>query len=300
MTPKNFHQTIIKNRGSQAKQWLEKIPALLEQLTTKWQLEQIEPYPNLTYNFVAKTIASNKPAVLKVGFTSDREFQSEIAALQQAGGKGLVKLLQSDPSTPAMLLEQINPGTTLDSSDLNQEEQIQITSDLLKNIHLRNKPDRLITTKDWGRELWTIDEFFKKHGNPYDQKLLDKARKLYLELEDSAPQPVLLHGDLHHQNILASDQHGWLAIDPKGIYGDPHYDIPTFLRNPIGIHTKPDLEEITRQRVNQFAQTLNLNQDRIWGWAFATTMLSSIWDLNPNSDSWKTSYELAIVFSKFL
>ena len=31
----------------------------------------------------------------------------------------------------------------------------------------------------------------------------------------------MLHGDLHHDNVLTADREPWLAIDPHGVLGDP-------------------------------------------------------------------------------
>ncbi|RJT15552.1 3'-kinase, partial [Mesorhizobium waimense] len=41
-----------------------------------------------------------------------------------------------------------------------------------------------------------------------------------------------LHGDLHHENILHGPR-GWLAIDPKGVLGDPGFDAANMFYNPL-------------------------------------------------------------------
>ena len=43
---------------------------------------------------------------------------------------------------------------------------------------------------------------------------------------------TLVHGDLHHHNVLRSKR-GWLAIDPKPMLGEPEYDVASFLWNPL-------------------------------------------------------------------
>ena len=35
-----------------------------------------------------------------------------------------------------------------------------------------------------------------------------------------------LHGDLHYANIIWSEQHGYVAIEPKGVIGEREYEIP--------------------------------------------------------------------------
>jgi streptomycin 6-kinase len=37
----------------------------------------------------------------------------------------------------------------------------------------------------------------------------------------AAPREItVLHGDIHHDNILHFGERGWLAIDPKGLIGE--------------------------------------------------------------------------------
>jgi streptomycin 6-kinase len=58
------------------------------------------------------------------------------------------------------------------------------------------------------------------------------AESLFRELIASSESPVLLHGDLHHFNILSARRQPWLAIDPKGVAGEPAYEPGALLRNP--------------------------------------------------------------------
>ncbi|NJM81874.1 MAG: phosphotransferase [Tabrizicola sp.] len=98
------------------------------------------------------------------------------------------------------------------------------------------------------------------------------ARQL---LRDPAPV-VVLHGDLHHDNILGSDR-GWLAIDPKGVLGDLAYEPANAFRNPEGmgdLARHPD-------RIAALAATLSvgpgLDRRRLLGWAAAHCGLSCCW-----------------------
>ena len=63
-------------------------------------------------------------------------------------------------------------------------------------------------------------------------ELFQRADALRAELLSSIDQRVVLHGDLHHFNILRCDRGGWLAIDPKGLVGDRYFDVCQFLLNP--------------------------------------------------------------------
>lgn len=111
------------------------------------------------------------------------------------------------------------------------------------------------------------------------------ARDLYarsagiaLKLFDKPSAIVPLHGDLHHDNIMSSDR-GWLAIDPKGLLGDPAYEVANIFINPErGIEIASDPRRIAA-RADILSQRLGYNRKRILGWAAAHAALSACWDL---------------------
>jgi streptomycin 6-kinase len=57
------------------------------------------------------------------------------------------------------------------------------------------------------------------------RELVATAVSLFNELLPSQSEPVLLHGDLHHWNILRATRVPWLALDPKGVVGEPAYEV---------------------------------------------------------------------------
>lgn len=97
------------------------------------------------------------------------------------------------------------------------------------------------------------------------QRLLDDAR-------DIRP----LHGDLHHDNILFGAR-GWLAIDPKGVLGDPGFDAANLFYNPL---ERDDLclapDRIARM-ANVFSHSMRQDPRRLLDHAFAYGCLSAAW-----------------------
>ncbi|HJP83918.1 MAG TPA: aminoglycoside phosphotransferase family protein, partial [Fimbriimonadaceae bacterium] len=84
---------------------------------------------------------------------------------------------------------------------------------------------------------------------------------------ESSPEPTFLHGDLHQENVL---RHGdaWVAIDPKGLIGDPHFEPTAFLRNPIDrLPELTEIHELLANRIRIFSQRLNLDPWRICAWS---------------------------------
>ena len=70
-------------------------------------------------------------------------------------------------------------------------------------------------------------------AGPIDADLFEIGERLFIELCDSSADPVVLHGDLHYGNVLSSDREGWLAIDPKGVTGEPSYEVGDLFRNRV-------------------------------------------------------------------
>ena len=97
-------------------------------------------------------------------------------------------------------------------------------------------------------------------------RLLDpgsRAAGVFFELCDSMADPVVLHGDLHHDNVLRSGYDNWLAIDPKGVVGEPAYETGALMRNPFpGLLDAGDPARVLRRRADQLAELLELDVAR--------------------------------------
>ena len=86
------------------------------------------------------------------------------------------------------------------------------------------------------------------------------------------------HGDLHHENILRAERGQWLAIDPKGVLGEPAYEAGALLRNPIySMMEWPDLAAIQSRRLDILAEELGIARRRLQDWAVAQAVLSAWW-----------------------
>lgn len=98
------------------------------------------------------------------------------------------------------------------------------------------------------------------------------ADRLLADPHDIRP----LHGDLHHENILHGPR-GWLAIDPKGVLGDPGFDAANMFYNPLDRDELClDPERITHM-AEIFARTLGQTPAAILDHAIAYGCLSAAW-----------------------
>lgn len=286
-----FHSNIISIYGEKSKQWLDDLPKLITQVEATYGLLNLKPVEALSYNYVLTGFQGSKAVILKLGLDIDG-FKREAAALMAFSGFGVVAVLSEN--TGLLLLECAVPGVSLKSYfPENDDEAINITANVIKRLHKAPIPNThaFPHIKDWLMALdkdWAIPEAY-----------LQKARKLRDQLfktaGTNAGTNVLLHGDLHHDNILQNDD-DWLVIDPKGLIGEPAYEVAAFIRNPIPeLLNHADAPNIIHNRITRFAEALELPAKRILDWCFVQSLLSWVWALEDGCD---TSYfeQLAKIF----
>jgi len=288
---KEFEKNIINLYGEPGKQWLANLPQLTAKLAATYGLSNIEPVKNLSYNYVLAGLQGSRPIILKLGLDTE-QFNQEALALKNFTGFGAVHVLEEKQGM--LLLERAVPGTSLKCFFPDQDnEAIHITCECLKRLHQAPIPHvhELPNIKDW---LNALDNDLRI---PADY--LRTARKLRDELIATSAKPALLHGDLHHDNIL---QHGnqWIVIDPKGVIGEPAYDVAAFIRNPLPeVLQHPSSWSMIEHRIDEFAKILELPKQRISHWCYVQSVLAWAWVLEDNSD--ETYFrKLTELFSSYL
>lgn len=279
--PAAFAEKMAVVHGDRGREWLARLPGLLGTLAERWDLRLGEPF-SLSYNYVAAaTRADGTAAVLKVG-VPHRELDTEREALRQYAGRATVRLLAVDEASGAMLLERAEPGTMLSelvTDAAGDDEATHIAARVMRDLwQPLPVAHSFPSTQDWARGLERLRARFDGGTGPFDPALVALAEVLFRDLHASAAESVLLHGDLHHDNILAARRAPWLAIDPKGLAGEPAYEIGAFLRNPSPwLYDQPDPVAVVRRRVDIFAGELGLDRRRIHQWNVAQAVLSAWW-----------------------
>ena len=284
--PAEFAQRSIDIDGEPARDWVAQLPALLESLADLWSLSLGSPFPPLSYSYLCPVSRQdNTEAVLKLRFPGPG-MAREVECLTAFAGDGAVLLLESDVDRGALLLERIRPGSDL--SALTDDEAVQQFATVVRRLH---KPPPTVSpfpaVADWGQG-------FERHrtigegSSPLPSRLIDAAQAVHGELAGSMDQPVLLHGDLHHGNILAGTRQPWLAIDPQGVVGERAYEIGAFLRNPIDtLSARPDLESLMSRRVSLVSEVMQLDRGRVIGWGMAQAVLAGIWSYEDHGTGWE-------------
>ena len=274
---KTFEQNIINLYGEKGRQWQENLPNLVTQLANTYGLSNLKPVNNLSYNYVLSGFQGPQPIILKLGLDIDG-FKREAAALMAFEGSGVVQIFSEN--TGLLLLECAVPGISLKSYfPENDDQAINITANVIKRLHKAPIPSThaFPHITDW---LEALDGDLE-----IPVQTLQKAREIRDKLLKTAEPDVLLHGDLHHDNILQNGD-DWVVIDPKGVIGEAAYEVAAFIRNPMPeLLTHADAPNIIHNRIIRFAEPLNIPAARILYWCFVQAVLSWVWAIEDGCDA---------------
>ncbi len=272
------------------------LPKLIAKCEERFNVKIGDRFKHQSHNFAAKAIQSDGTViVVKICNVPTSGVKNEINALEFMRGDGIVQLLDSDTTDGILLLEYLNPGKML-STLTNDNDAVIIAADVMQKIWkpLSGQHNFPTTVKWFDRLSLSIN---LPTGFPIS--LIDKAEQIALALHQDMGESVLLHGDLHHFNILSANRQSWIAIDPKGIAGEREYEIGAFLRNPIpDIATTMDTKKVLTRRIDQFTELLDLDRQKIISWGFAQAVLAAVWCVDGNMDDWKVFVKCAEVLSE--
>jgi streptomycin 6-kinase len=226
---------------------------LLAECREQWSLELEEPFEYAN----ASLAVPAGDAVLKIQFP-DRESEHEAEALRVWDGDGAVRLLAHDRERRALLLERARPGTSLQA--LGAEAALDVFAGLLPRLWKpAGPPFRPLANEaaSWREDL---EGKWERGGHPFERPLLDAALEALRELPATQGEQVLLHQDLHADNVL--------AIDPKPLSGEREFGIAAIVRGAELGHDARSL----RGRLDRLTSDLGLDRERARGWALAQTL----------------------------
>jgi streptomycin 6-kinase len=284
----SFRHRINSVWGERGKAWLDHLPTLVTRCTEEWRLSVQTFVPALSYSFVAFVVtADGTEAVLKI-CVPDSELMTEIEALRMYQGGPVVDLLEADTRLGALLLERLVPGTPLSAVE-DDEEATEIAAHLIRELPVPEPSDHPFPTVDnWSLAFDRLRARFEGKTGPLPGRMVDKAEQLLRELQASRRRRMLLHGDVHHGNILSNGEDRWVAIDPKGVIGDPAYEAARLQHNPIPRFLSMDRPHaVARRRVEILAAILREDRSRLLAWAFFDAVLAACWSIEAEDDDWR-------------
>lgn len=282
-----FRERMISVFHADGEGWLAALPELLQEYARRWRLTLGEPFVPLSFNYVvAATRSDGAEVVLKAGVPRG-ELQAEVDALRHYDGRGSVRLIDADVAAGVSLIERAMPGSAIFELD-DDAEATRIAARLMRRLWRPPAAGHTLpTVREWGS---AFDELRARHGGgsgPMPSELFDYAESLYLSLDAGREREVVLHGDLHHWNIVSAEREPWLAIDPHGVVGDPAFEVGAWMHNPVGdaghpdearfLVNQPDLRQILSRRLDVFAEELGIARERLRDWSVAFAVLSACW-----------------------
>lgn len=303
VVPPAFAQTITTIYGEQGRQWLADLPILLKNCEQRWNIRIQVPF-ELTFNYVAPALrADGTPVVVKVA--PDRpSLSDELQTLLFWNGQGAVQVLEYDSAQSVMLLERLNPGVPLATVE-DDEAATHIFAQVARQIALPPPAvHHFEPVENWAADLQRLRQRYGGGTGPLPSGLIELAEGLFIQLLSSQAPRVLLHGDLHHWNILSAQRQPWLAVDPQGKIGEPCAEVGAWLRNPLpGLFQRSNPQRLLARRVDILAETLGFDRQRIIGWGICRAALSAWWnieDTHSETSGWQEVMRVAEILAELL
>ncbi len=273
-----FRKTVTEIFQQTGEGWLSQLPDLINEIEAAWSLRVLDPF-SLSINYVAPAILEDgQQAVLKLSVPVG-EFFTELAALQAYDGHGMARLLLYDAEKGVMLLERLTPGQML-SEITDDEAATRIAAQVFRDLWRPAPAEHAFpTVAKWAKGFERMRKMFDGGSGPLPANLADRAEALFTELLQDESDPVLLHGDLHHFNILSAENgSSWKAIDPKGIVGEAMFEVSAFMLNPfLEMRPPEEFHHIFDRRYAIFSEMLGFDRQRMAAWCAARAVLANWW-----------------------
>ncbi len=242
----------------------------------RWGLDPDgEPFTTRFGSRLAPVRHLGEPAMLKIAGHEDERRGG--ALMDWWGAEGAARVLRR--AEDAILLERVCGPRSLAAMALGgrDDEATAVLCETAMRLHApraKPAPEALVPLDSW---FHALDVAARRDGGvfaaaqPFAARLLAEPRDI-----------VVLHGDLHHDNVLDGGDRGWLAIDPKGLIGERGFDYANLFRNPTAeLALAPGIME---RRVAVVAETARLEPVRLLQWVFAYAALGAAWSLDSGHD----------------
>ncbi|MBO7743540.1 phosphotransferase [Paenibacillus sp. MWE-103] len=295
--PEDFHAKMMSVYGTRAEEWVRSLPDLIAKSEAQFGIKAEAPFDNLSYNYIAHGMnGEGKPIVLKLAFEKD-ELAREMRTLSAFAEKGAVHVLDRNDELGAAVLERAIPGTPLSAvTDDNAATAIFCEAFARLRGPFAGEEADFRTLRRWFEAFVRYRSRFGTDG-PLPEHWMVRAEETLEELLGTTAETVLLHGDLHHENILRYGDGGWAVIDPKGIIGDIYFETLQYLLNYVD--RDGDCDTVLSRRAAIMSDRLGLDRGRIARWGIARGVLEACWAVEDGAD-WKEGIGLSERFMKLL
>ena len=245
---------------------MARVPQLIEDCCTQWDLEAGEQFQ---YAFASLALPVTRrngtSAVLKVQWP-DRESEHEADALLAWRGNGAVQLFDYDAKRRALLMERCRPGTALAKEP--PDAALEVLIRLLPRLWIQAPPGISSLSDEVTGWMTSLPASWEAAGRPVERRLIDAALEAMRELVSTQGPQVLVHQDLHADNVLQAEREPWLVIDPKPLIGEREFAVACVVRGAELGHSR----DRVLGRLDRLCETLGLDRERARGWTIVQTL----------------------------
>jgi streptomycin 6-kinase len=270
--------------------WLVSLPATVADLCTKWRIELDPVIPDTYITLVLLGhSATLGPVVIKSSPLAG-EFRAEATALGLAAGENVARLYDVDFARSVMVIERIVPGTQLRHIAMTDEQATRLAAETVATMWRPvPEPVGLHPLGHWMRALFD----WSPHSDRIAADLVEHAQEVGSSLLARSSRVYLLHGDFQHHNLLQRESGAWAIIDPKGLIGDPGFEIAAWMYNPPGVTARDDYLDVVARRVAICAEVWGIDRHELVAWAFVGAVLSVCWSASdPAPEGWLSHFDL--------
>ncbi len=241
--------------------WIDTLPVALAACAGRWGLELGDPFPDSYVSLVLPARRNDgSDAILKIQFP-DRESDAEADALRLWDGDGAIRLLDRAPGHHALLLERCSPGRHL--STVGPDTGLEVLIGLLPRLWVPSQAHFNTLSSEVAHWVANLPLEWQAAGEPFAESWLDEVIAMLQELASTQGEQVLLHQDLHGDNVLSAQREPWLVIDPKPLIGEREFGLSPIIRSTELGNSK----EHMLYRLDRLTGELDLDRDRARLWA---------------------------------
>jgi streptomycin 6-kinase len=261
------------DRGGDWAAWVHALPRRRDDLMEEWGLREdglsMHGYTSLV---VPVRDEDDRPLALKVTYDGDDETEHEALALRHWGGRGAVRLLRADPRRRAVLLERLERTDLTTVPDI---EACRVVAGLYPVLEVPAPPQLRTVTSYVGR--WVEPMRALPRDAPIPHRMVEHWLSLVADLTaDPRCTGRIVHGDLHHENVLAAPEGGWRVIDPQPMSGDVHYELAPMLFNRWE-EVAGDVRAGVRRRFHALVDEAGLDEGLARDWVVVRMVLNAYW-----------------------
>lgn len=256
------------------KEWIEK----------NWAIRELTPIYENSKRAVYRGKSERWGCIILKRNSNSGSLDREYHALSAMCDRGMCQVYGYEPERNLLLLEEIIPGTRLrEEADWKKRldgffcvfDRLHQSTDQQENPILEGRDNQFPCASylDWLKEEVEFCE-----GHPVPETVRSDIRRAYLTgqaMFEKYRDRVLLHGDLHHDNILLEASGGYRVIDPKGVVGPAVFDLPRYLLNEVD--QAEDCPELICEIAGEMGEYLKIPKEDVLQLLYMEEALENAW-----------------------